>query len=162
MPLPDEGFEPSEAAVSWRKLRDAGATVVIATERGGVAPKADLLRLPELLFKSLNTTREVLELYEEMTRAPEFVQPVSWSSLDLTAFDALVLPGGHAPGMRQYLESRSLQEQVATFWKLGRPVGAICHGPVVLVRSIHRPARACSAGAGRRRCRSTWSSARSR
>src|SRR5258708_39418042 len=40
--------------------------------------------------------------------------------------------GRHAPGMRQYLGSAALREQVAGFWSSGRPVGAICHGVLVL------------------------------
>jgi len=37
--------------------------------------------------------------------------------------------------MRQYLGSPVLQAQVARFWALGRPVGAICHGVLVLART---------------------------
>ena len=37
--------------------------------------------------------------------------------------------------MRQYLGSAVLREQVARFWALGRPVGAICHGVLVLART---------------------------
>ncbi len=37
--------------------------------------------------------------------------------------------------MRQYLSARVLQEKVAQFWALGRPVGAICHGVLVLARA---------------------------
>ena len=51
-------------------------------------------------------------------------------------FDGLLLPGGHARGMRQYLDDRELQAKVVAFWALGRPVGAICHGVIVLARSI--------------------------
>src|SRR5262249_21476937 len=50
-------------------------------------------------------------------------------------FDGLILPGGHAPGMRQYLGSEPLRQKVAAFWALGRPVGAICHGVLVLART---------------------------
>src|SRR5262249_14945434 len=50
------------------------------------------------------------------------------------AFDALVLPGGHAQGMRPYLESPVLQAKVAAFWQLERPLGAICHGVLLLAR----------------------------
>src|SRR4029079_12959416 len=39
------------------------------------------------------------------------------------------------PGMRQYLGSAELQRKVAEFWALGRPVGAICHGVLVLARA---------------------------
>ncbi len=37
--------------------------------------------------------------------------------------------------MKQYLASALLQRKVAEFWELGRPVGAICHGVLVLARS---------------------------
>ena len=38
-------------------------------------------------------------------------------------------------GLRPYFGSPSLREQVARFWALGRPVGAICHGVLVLART---------------------------
>ena len=47
-----------------------------------------------------------------------------------------MLPGGHAPGMRQYLGSDVLRAKVAEFWSLERPVGAICHGVIVLARTL--------------------------
>jgi putative intracellular protease/amidase len=37
--------------------------------------------------------------------------------------------------MRQYLGSELLQGKVASFWALQRPVGAICHGVLLLARS---------------------------
>jgi putative intracellular protease/amidase len=37
--------------------------------------------------------------------------------------------------MRPYLESQTLRAQVRAFWKLERPVGAICHGVLVLART---------------------------
>ena len=55
--------------------------------------------------------------------------------METASFDGLLLPGGHAPGMRQYLGSAVLRDQVARFWSLGRPVGAICHGVLVLART---------------------------
>ncbi|HNJ98079.1 MAG TPA: type 1 glutamine amidotransferase domain-containing protein, partial [Ilumatobacteraceae bacterium] len=57
------------------------------------------------------------------------------STIEPAAFDGLVLPGGHAPGMRQYLGSATLQAKVAEFWAMGKPVGAICHGVLVLARA---------------------------
>jgi putative intracellular protease/amidase len=37
--------------------------------------------------------------------------------------------------MRQYLASDLLQKKVRAFWALERPVGAICHGVLVLARA---------------------------
>ncbi len=51
--------------------------------------------------------------------------------------------------MRQYLGSRVLQDRVAAFFATGRPVGAICHGVLLLARSLD-PATGRSVLAGRR------------
>src|SRR6266567_2816738 len=75
---------------------------------------------------------EAKAFYAELERAPGFARPRRWADLDPEDFAALFLPGGHAAGMRQYLGSAELQAKVAGFWATGRPVAAICHGPLVL------------------------------
>jgi putative intracellular protease/amidase len=89
-----------------------------------------------VLFGRLGAAPEPVAFYEKLTRAPEFREPIAWSAIDPARFDGLVLAGGHAPGMRQYLGSPMLQDRVAAFWELERPVGAICHGVLVLARAI--------------------------
>jgi putative intracellular protease/amidase len=135
MPLPDRDFDVTEVAVPWRILRDAGHDVVFATERAGTVPAADPRLLTGVLFGQLGAAPEPRKLYFELVAAPEFGATVAWAELDPAAFDGLILPGGHAPGMRQYLGSRVLAGQVARFWALNRPVGAICHGVLVLART---------------------------
>ncbi len=135
VPLPDRDFDVTEVAVPWKLLAAAGHAVVFATEAGGAAPAADPLLLTGVLFGQLGAEPEPRDFYAEMTRAPEFRRPERWDALDVAAFDALLLPGGHAPGMRQYLGSAALQRQIAAFWALGRPVGAICHGVLPLARA---------------------------
>jgi putative intracellular protease/amidase len=88
-----------------------------------------------VIFGRLGASPEPCAFYHELERATEFQKPLSWGAIAPAAYDGLLLPGGHAPGMRQYLGSSRLQEQVAAFWRLGRPVGAICHGVLVLARS---------------------------
>jgi putative intracellular protease/amidase len=88
-----------------------------------------------VIFGQLGAAPEPAAFYQQMTRAPEFRNPIAWTALEPADYDGLVLPGGHAPGMRQYLGSALLQERVAAFWALGRPVGAICHGVLVLART---------------------------
>lgn len=135
IPLPDTDFDVTEVAVPWKLLTRAGHRVTFATETGEVAPKADPLLLTGVLFGQLGAEPEPKRFYEELTRAPEFQHPVSWKTLDVSAFDALVLPGGHAPGMKQYLGSEALQGKVREFFALKRPVGAICHGVLVAARA---------------------------
>ncbi len=135
IPLPDTDFDVTEVAVPWKLLTRAGHRVTFITETGAVIPAADPLLLTGVLFGQLAAEAEPKQFYEELTRAPEFRAPVSWKGLDVSAFDALLLPGGHAPGMKQYLGSVELQDCVRRFVALGRPVGAICHGVLVAARA---------------------------
>lgn len=135
MPLPDHDFDVTEVAVPWRLLTDAGHQVVLATERAGTRPACDPRLLTGVLFGRLGAAAEPRRCYEELTRSEEFGATVGWADLDMAAYDGLILPGGHAPGMRQYLGSAVLQRQIGRFWALDRPVGAICHGVLVLARA---------------------------
>jgi len=135
LPLPDRDFDVTEVAVPWRILRDAGHQVVFATERAGTVPAADPRLLTGVLFGRLGAAPEARSFYAELTKAPEFAATLAWESLDPGGFDGLLLAGGHAPGMRQYLDSAVLRSQVARFWQLRRPVSAICHGVLVLART---------------------------
>lgn len=134
IPLPDQGFDVTEVAVPWSVLRRAGHTVVFATERGAPAC-ADPLLLKGVLLGKLGAAPEAVRLYRELEQATEFQRPLAWGALFPGDFNGLVLPGGHAPGMRQYLGSTSLLAWVSAFWELRRPVGAICHGVLILARA---------------------------
>ncbi|QIY66013.1 type 1 glutamine amidotransferase domain-containing protein [Streptomyces sp. RPA4-2] len=135
MPVPDRDADVTEVAVPWRILTDAGHEVVLATERAATRPAADPRLLTGVLLGQLGAAEEPRRYYQQLTETPEFTATVSWDDVAVDDFDGLLLPGGHAPGMRQYLGSAALQRQVARFWALGRPVGAICHGVLVLARS---------------------------
>ncbi len=135
MPLPDKDFDVTEVAVPWRLLTDAGHRIVFATESGGTRPAADPLLLGGVIFGALGAEEEPKAFYAEMCEDAAFSKPVSWSELRAEDFDGLLLPGGHAPGMRQYLGNSSLHRLVADFWATGRPVGAICHGVITLARA---------------------------
>src|SRR3954452_2829453 len=136
MPLPDRDFDTTEVAVPWRLLRDRGHEVVFATEHGGSKPECDQRLLDGVIFRKLGGEPGPIGLYRRGTEAPESKTPMAWPEIEPAAFDGLILAGGHAPGMRKYLGSSLLQERVAAFWALERPVGAICHGVLVLARSV--------------------------
>lgn len=136
MPLPDHDFDVTEVAVPWKILSEAGHDVVLATERAGVVPEADPRLLTGVLFGKLGAEAEPKAFYRELTGAPAFRDTIAWLDIEAQEFDGLLLPGGHAPRMRQYLGSPVLRHRVAEFWKLDRPVGAICHGVLVLARTI--------------------------
>jgi putative intracellular protease/amidase len=134
VPLPDRDFDVTEVAVPWRLLTDAGCEVVFATE-AAATPHADPLLLNGVVLGQLGAANEPKRFYAELQDAPRYRQPISFADIVPGAFDGLLLPGGHAKGMRQYLGSTDLQAKVAQFWALERPVGAICHGVLVLART---------------------------
>src|SRR5437762_13792367 len=126
-PLPDRDFDVTEVAVPWKLLVEAGHRVVFATPEGGT-PAADPLLLTGVVFGQLGAEAEPKAFYRELERAPELVKPVRWADVDPAACDALYLTGGHAPGMKQYLESKEVQALARHFFEAGKPVAAICHG----------------------------------
>jgi len=135
IPLPDTDFDVTEVAVPWRLFTDAGHVVVFTTESGDTAPACDPLLLTGVVFGQLGAEPEAKRFYEEMIASAEFQSPRAWADVGVSEFDGLILPGGHAQGMKQYLGSGALQEQVGRFWAQDRPVGAICHGVLVLART---------------------------
>ena len=89
---------------------DAGHQVVFATEEAGTVPAADPAAADGRAVRpARGRSAEPKTYYRELTRAPEFGATVGWAGLELAGFDGLLLPGGHAPGMRQYLGSAVLQ-----------------------------------------------------
>jgi putative intracellular protease/amidase len=134
VPLPDRDFDVTEVAVPWKVLTRSGHDVIFATEKGAT-PAADPRLLDGVLFGKLGAEPEPKAFYRELEAAPGFVRPVPWSSIETAAYDAMLLPGGHAPGMRQYLEGKTLLSRVAAFAATGKPLAAICHGVLVLARA---------------------------
>jgi putative intracellular protease/amidase len=135
MPLPDRDFDVTEVAVPWKLLTEAGYEVVFATEFGAT-PACDPLLIDGVVFGQLGAEPEPVAFYREMEWTAAFRRPVAWDSIAPDDYDALHLAGGHAPGMKQYLGSARLREKVAGFWKLDRPVSAICHGVLILARTV--------------------------
>ena len=136
LPVPDRDFDTTEVAVPWRVLTELGHEITFATESGGTTPACDPLLITGVLFGQLGAEPPAIADYRKLTEAPEFRAPIAWADIEPADYDGLLLPGGHAPGMRQYLGSAQLRQQVAAFWKLDRPVAAICHGVLVLARTV--------------------------
>jgi putative intracellular protease/amidase len=135
IPLPDRDFDVTEVAVPWKLLREAGHQIVFLTEKGDGPAAGDPKLLTGVIFGQLGADPEPKKFYAEMIASPEFLKPQAWTSLTVEGADALLLPGGHAPGMRQYLGSEELQQRVAAFFQSGKPVAAICHGVLLLARA---------------------------
>ncbi len=58
---------------------------------------------------------------------------LSFDEVEPSAFDALFLPGGKAPDHLKHMPD--VQKMVRAFDQGQRPIGAICHGPLILAKA---------------------------
>lgn len=169
-PTPSRDFDPTEFAVSWRVLTDMGHRITFATEDGlpgncdpimlsgrgldpwSAVPLLGWLRVIGLVLRANGDAREA---YRAMIQDEAFRHPLRWEALGVDRFDAILLGGGHrAQGMRPYVESLLLQSLIVDFFDEGKPVGAICHGVLLVARS--KTASGKSVLYGRRTTALTW------
>lgn len=178
IPLPHIDFDPSEVAVPWRVLTQAGHRVVFATPDGQPASADPIMlsgegldlwgwipglrRLP-LFGLILRADRHARRDHAQLLQDPAFRAPLHWDAMDDMAYDGLLLPGGHcARGMRMYLESTQLKALVAAFFTDDKPVAAICHGVLLVARSLRADGRSvlygrCTTGLTWALEKSAWS-----
>lgn len=135
IPLPDQDFDPTESATPWRVCKNRGWKATFATETGLTA-SADPRLLMGFVRGPLGAGPMGRADYRSMIACAEYRRPVKYSEIEVGDYDALLLTGGHAPGMKQFLESRLLQQKVIEFFRSGKGVGAICHGVLVLARAV--------------------------
>ncbi|HEV7362575.1 MAG TPA: type 1 glutamine amidotransferase domain-containing protein [Mycobacterium sp.] len=171
IPIPDQDFDPTEVAVSWRVLTDNGHRVIFATESGTAGMADDIMvtgrgldiwsALPvlgsiPLIGLALRANKNGRDAYAAMVGSEEYRHPVSWSAATLDGADALLLPGGHrARGMRSYIDSDVLQRLVVEAFTRGMIVAAICHGVLLAARSVD-PSTGRSVLYGRKTTSLTW------
>jgi len=170
VPIPLRDFDPTEVALSWKILRAAGHRVEFATVDGtpgradpmmisgeGLDPWGWIpgLRKLRLFGLMLRADRHGRDAYAELERDAQFQHPHSYTEIHAVQFDALLLPGGHAKGMRPYLEDARLQALVAEFFDGGKPVAAVCHGVLLAARSLS-PRTGKSVLYGRKTTALTW------
>ncbi|MFF9198405.1 type 1 glutamine amidotransferase domain-containing protein [Streptomyces sp. NPDC014779] len=129
LPLADGSAHPTgywaeEVAASHRTLTDAGATVDIATP-AGARPTVDALSLSEQGGVSAADAAE----YEAYLAgiADELAAPLPLSGVTLEGYDAIYVPGGHAP-MADLAQDADLGRLLNEADARNMPVVALCHG----------------------------------
>ena len=138
VPIPCTDFDPTEVAVPWRVLTEAGFAVRFATPDGtpGTAdPRMVTGNGLGPLKLILRADARGRDAYARLLDDPHFNEPLTYEQMNAADFDGLHLPGGHAAGMKEYLESVDVHRLIAEFFARDRPVGAICHGVVAACRS---------------------------
>ncbi|MFJ2709549.1 type 1 glutamine amidotransferase domain-containing protein [Pseudomonas sp. NPDC087346] len=136
--LPSTDYDPTESSVPWQAMRNAGIDACFATPEG--LPAYADPRLVSMGFGPLNpmlmTRKADLHSYAQMIESQAFRQPLAYADVDPTQFDGLLIPGGHAKGMRSLLESGTARHIALQFFKAQKPVAAVCHGVLLLARTL--------------------------
>ena len=119
------GFWLEELAAPYYALKDAGATLVLASPAGGqppLDPKSD---------DADAQTDDTRRFKADPEAQKALAHTVTLAGIKADDFDAVFYPGGHGPlwDLAEDAESIALIEAMAA---AGKPVAAVCHAPGVL------------------------------
>ncbi|HEV7627247.1 MAG TPA: type 1 glutamine amidotransferase domain-containing protein [Streptomyces sp.] len=123
------GYWAEEVAASHKVLTDAGHRVRIATP-GGVRPTVDPISLDERGGVA-EADAEEFRAYLDSLDA-ELASPADLSGVAVEDYDALYIPGGHAP-MADLATDVGLGRLLNEADQRGVTVAALCHGPAALL-----------------------------
>ncbi|MFD5640046.1 type 1 glutamine amidotransferase domain-containing protein [Streptomyces sp. NPDC127077] len=123
------GFWAEEVAASHKVLRAAGAQVDIATP-GAVRPTVDALSLDARGGVSETDAEEFRTYLDSID--DQLSSPLSLADVRLSDYDALYIPGGHAP-MADLAHDSDLGRLLNEANADGTIVAALCHGVVALL-----------------------------
>ncbi|MFE3138213.1 type 1 glutamine amidotransferase domain-containing protein [Streptomyces scopuliridis] len=136
------GYWAEEVAASHKVLREAGAEIDFATP-GGVRPTVDPISLDErggVAEADGKEFRAYLDAIEGQLAHPRTLADVS-----VDDYDALYIPGGHAP-MADLAKDPALGRLLSAANARGRIVAALCHGPAALLSATEADGRFTFAG----------------
>ena len=121
------GFWLEEFAAPYYTFLDVGATVTLASPKGGQPPIDPVSDTPE---GQTDWTRRF-----QQDHAAQAVLADTSLLADARAgdYDAVFYPGGHGP-MWDLAEDTHSIDLIAAFYGAGKPVAAVCHAPGVLHR----------------------------
>lgn len=122
------GFWLEELAAPYYEFIDAGFEVTLASPKGGLPPLDPKSNEPD--FQTEHTHR-----FEADAAANSALNSTA-KLADVAAedFDAIFYPGGHGP-MWDLVEDAASIKLIEDFFAAEKPVGSVCHGPIVLVNA---------------------------
>ena len=119
------GFWLEEFAAPYYTFVDAGATVILASPRGGqppLDPKSD----------DPSAQTDATKRFKADTAAQKaLASTAKLDTLKAGDFDAVFYPGGHGPLWDLAEDPKSIA-LIEAMYNAGKPVAAVCHAPGVL------------------------------
>ncbi|GLS83139.1 type 1 glutamine amidotransferase domain-containing protein [Paraferrimonas haliotis] len=122
------GFWLEEFASPYYQFKDAGATVTLASPKGGQPPLDPKSHEPDY---QTDATRR----FDNDTAAQaDLATTVKLSDVKQDDFDAVFYPGGHGPLWDLYEDLDSIA-LIESFIGAGKQVASVCHAPAVLLKA---------------------------
>ncbi|NAY93478.1 type 1 glutamine amidotransferase domain-containing protein [Muricauda sp. JGD-17] len=115
------GYEFSEVADPYLKFVDNDFAVDFASILGGTPP-----------FVGYDETHEQSKTFRNGNGFKRLNFSHKLSDINADAYDAIFFPGGLGP-MTDMVSNPTVKEIIKMFYESGRPIGALCHGPVALL-----------------------------
>jgi putative intracellular protease/amidase len=119
------GFWLEEFAVPYYVFRDNHFRITLASPAGGQPPVDPQSEEPEAQSEA------TIRFLSDVEAQAQLAATKRMESLNPEDFDAIFYPGGHGPlwDLSEDINSISLIE---SFYRRGKPVGFVCHGPAAL------------------------------
>ncbi|WP_211357863.1 type 1 glutamine amidotransferase domain-containing protein [Bizionia gelidisalsuginis] len=119
------GFWIEEFANPYYSLLDKGATITLATPKGGAAPIDPSSDTPD-------ASTEATERYKKDATAQDKIKNTKvLSTIDAKDFDAVFYPGGHGP-LWDLANDKTSIALIEAFNAQQKPIAFVCHAPAAL------------------------------
>ncbi len=120
------GFWVEEFASPYYTMKDAGASITIASPKGGQPP------IDPTSTETANQTEATHRFDKDDVLQDLLAHTKKLSEISVDDYDAVFYPGGHGP-LWDLSNDRDSIEIIETFWDDKKPVAAVCHAPSVLL-----------------------------
>ncbi|AIQ99598.1 type 1 glutamine amidotransferase domain-containing protein [Salmonella enterica subsp. enterica serovar Havana] len=119
------GFWLEELAAPYYAFHDAGATLTLASPRGGQPPLDPKSDEPDAQTEATRRFQSDADAMKALANTRKL------SEVAIGEFDAVFYPGGHGP-LWDLAEDPASIGLIEAAVRAGKPVGAVCHAPGVL------------------------------
>jgi putative intracellular protease/amidase len=125
------GFWLEEFAAPYYVFQDAGATISLASPKGGQPPLDPKSDTPG------SETKDTQRFKADLTAQAALASTIKLSDISANDFDAVFYPGGHGP-LWDLAEDASSIDLIESTLAAGKPVALVCHAPGIL-RHVKNP-----------------------
>ncbi len=120
------GFWVEEFAAPYYTLKDAGASITVASPRGGQPP------IDPSSMEPLNQTEATHRFEKDEVLKKLLAHSEKLTEVLADDFDAVFYPGGHGP-LWDLTDDKNSIALIENFWINKKPIAAVCHAPSVLL-----------------------------